>query len=68
MYINVKWKQTKANTYTQTHTHTHTHTHIYIYIYIFTKPSARVGYVTRSIFNRFESRVFILLDLLPHQG
>ena len=38
----------------------------------FTNPSARAGYDTRSIFkakfNRFEFRVFLLLDKLPHQG
>ena len=31
-------------------------------IFIFTNPSARVGYDTRSIFNWFEFRVFLLLD------
>ena len=40
--------------------------YIYIYIYIFTNPSVRAGYGTRSIFkksfNRYEFRVFILLD------
>ena len=39
---------------------------------IFTNPSSRAGYDTRSIFkaefNRFEFRVFCLLDLLPYQG
>ena len=35
---------------------------------IFTNPSARAVYDTRSIFNRFEFRVFLLLDQLPHQG
>ena len=38
----------------------------------FTNPSARAGYDTRSIFkaeyNRFEFRVFLLLDSLPKQG
>ena len=43
------------------------------YISIFTNPSARAGYDPRSIFfkaefNRFEIRVFLLLDSLPHQG
>ena len=39
---------------------------------LFTNPSARAGYDTRSIFkakfNRFEFRVFLLLDKLPLQG
>ena len=41
-------------------------------VVLFTNPSARAGYDTRSIFyaefNRFEFRVFLLLDYLPHQG
>ena len=39
-------------------------------ILLFTNPSALAGYDTRSIFkfNRFEFRVFLLLDKLPHQA
>ena len=41
-------------------------------VILFTDPSARAGYDTGSIFevefNRFEFRVFLLLDSLPHQG
>ena len=43
-----------------------------VYHIIFTIPSGRAGYDTRSIFlvefNRFEFRVFLLIDWLPHQG
>ena len=35
-------------------------------LYIFTNPSDQAGYDTRSMFNRFEFRVFLLRDKLPH--
>ena len=43
-----------------THIHTHTHTHIHLYVCIYL-PNP----LTQAEFNRFEFRVFLLLDWLP---
>ena len=73
---------TRSPPYSSTHSHMHArfisssvslnfiqHRDPYTYL---PNPSARAGYDTRSIFwaefNRFEFRVFLLLDELPHQG
>ena len=70
MHTHTHTHTTHTHTHTHTHIYTHTYIYIYIYIYIYTNPSKRAGCVTRTSFmqfNRFEFRVFLLLDELPNQ-